>query len=105
MLIYAYDNIDDIWHHWVTLFKQILDKHVPILQKKIASRQISWITAQIRKAIRKRNQLYKKFRKNTTNMNWIKYKEQRNILTSLKRNSIKSFCLKAFLNKNRPGEF
>ena len=76
---YAYDNIDDIWHHWATLFNQILDKHVPLVQKKIGNRQIPWITAQIRKEIRKRNQLYKKFRKNSTNMNWIKYKEQRNI--------------------------
>ena len=32
---YAYDNIDDIWHHWATLFNQILDKHVPLVQKKI----------------------------------------------------------------------
>ena len=71
---YAYDNIDDIWHHWVTLFNQILDKHVPLVQRKIANRQIPWITAQIRKEIRKRNQLHKKFRRNTTNMNWIKYK-------------------------------
>ena len=76
---YAYDNIDDIWHHWATLFNQILDKHVPLVQKKIGNRQIPWITAQIRKKIRKRNQLYKKFRKNSTNMNWIKYKEQRNL--------------------------
>ena len=102
---YAYDNIHDIWHHWVTLSKQMLNKHVPIVQKKIASRQIPWITAQIRKEIRKRNQLYKKFCKNTTNMSWIKYKEQRNIVTSSKRNSIKSSCLKASLNKNKPGEF
>ena len=102
---YAYDNIDDIWHHWATPFNQTLHKHVPLVQKKIANRQIRWITVQIRKEIRKRNQLYKKFRKNSTNMNWIKYKEQRNIVTSLKRNSIKNFCLKASLNKHKPGEF
>ena len=58
---YAYDNIDDIWHHWATLFNQILDKHVPLVQKKIANRQIPRITAQILKEIRKRIQLYKKF--------------------------------------------
>ena len=44
---YAYDNIDDIWHNWATLFNQY--KHVPLVQKKIANRQIPWITAQIRK--------------------------------------------------------
>ena len=87
---YAYDNIDDIWHHWVALFNQILDKHVPLVQKKIANRQIPWITAQIRKEIRKKTPLYKKFRKNTTNMNWIKYEEQRNIVTSLKRNMLQT---------------
>ena len=102
---YAYDNIDDIWHHWATLFNQILDKHVPLVQKKIANRQKPWIAAQIRKEIRKRNQPHKKFRKNLTNMIWIKYKKQRNIVTSLKRNSIKNFCLKASLNKHKPGEF
>ena len=91
---------------WAPLFNQILDKHVPLVQKKIGNCQIPWITAQIRKEIRKRNQLYEKFRKNSTNMNWIKYKEHRNIqvVASLKRNSIKNFCLKESLNKHKPGE-
>ena len=86
---------------WAPLFNQILDKHVPLVQKKIGNCQIPWITAQIRKEIRKRNQLYEKFRKNSINMNWIKYKEHRNIqvVASLKRNSIKNFCLKESLNK------
>ena len=38
-------------------------------------------------------------------MNRFKYKEQQNIVTSLKRNSIKNVCLKASLNKHKPAEF
>jgi hypothetical protein len=76
-----------------------------IVQMKIANRQIPWITAHIRKEIRKRNQLYKKFRKNPSDIIWNKYRKQRNSVTSLKRKSIKDFCLKASLNKEKPGEF
>ena len=27
---YVYDNIDDIWSHWSSLFKQVLDEHAPV---------------------------------------------------------------------------
>ena len=26
----VYDNIDDIWSHWSSLFKQILVEHAPV---------------------------------------------------------------------------
>ena len=49
----------------------------------------------IRKEMRPRNRLYKKFRRTPTSDNWNSYKEQRNKVTSLKRKSVKDFCFDA----------
>lgn len=57
--------------------------------------QLPWINADIQKQIRKRNRLYRKYRKVSTNENWVKYKTQRNMVTTLKRKAVKDFCVEA----------
>ena len=27
---YVYENIDDIWSHWSSLFEQVFDEHAPV---------------------------------------------------------------------------
>ena len=38
---YTFDNADDVWAHWRTLFKDVLDQHVP-LKKKWIRGATSW---------------------------------------------------------------
>ena len=72
---YVYDNIDDIWSHWSSLFKQILVEHVPVKRIQLRNNQLPWISADIQKQIRIRNKLYKKFIRASTNLNWANYKK------------------------------
>lgn len=48
---YLYDNADDVWGHWSTLFKDILDQHAPIKRKWVRGDQLPWITPQIQREI------------------------------------------------------
>ena len=46
-----------------------------------------------------------KFTKNKTSENWEAYRKQRNFVTSLKRSSLKSYCINVSTNSEHPGEF
>ena len=92
---YIFDDVDDVWTHWEKLYKQVLDKHAPVQQIRLRDNQLPWVNPSIQKQIRLRNRLYKKFRRAPTDANWVNYKNQRNIVTAIKRNAVKEICLDA----------
>lgn len=102
---FLYDNIDDTWSHWSDLYKQILDDHAPVKRIKLRNNQLPWISPDIQMQIRKRNRLYKKFRRTPTDLNWSNYKVQRKRVTALKKRAVKDFCTNATSTKSCPGLF
>lgn len=87
-----------------TLFVQKLgyhlDQNIPKIKQSRSSKKPRkpWITFSILKSIRKRNKLYKKSLNNPTPVNITKYKQYRNILTSIIRNSKKTYFSEKFEN-------
>ena len=41
---YTFDKADDVWAHWRTLFKDVLDQHVLLKKKWIQGEQLPWIS-------------------------------------------------------------
>ena len=52
-----------------------------------------------------RNKLFKRHKRHPTSTSWDDYKRQRNKVTSLKLNALKTFCCDASLSAKHPGEF
>ena len=102
---YIYDNVDDLWDHWATLFNEILDNHAPIKKKQIRGDQLPWITPEIQCEILWRNHLFKLHARNPTETSWNDYRKQRNRVTSLKRRGMKIFCMDASINSKHHGKF
>ena len=102
---FIYDDIDDIWAHWYKLFTEVIDRHAPLKRKLVRGNTVSWMTPKIIQAINTRNRLHRKFTKNKTSENWEAYRKQRNFVTSLKRSSLKSYCINVSTNSEHPGEF
>ena len=47
---FVYDHdIDDVWSHWYKHYKDAIDKHGPILKKRVRVKQLPWINAHIKK--------------------------------------------------------
>ena len=40
---YVFDNVNDTWNHWESLFSQVLDKHAPKIRMKTRISQLPWI--------------------------------------------------------------
>ena len=99
-IAYVFDEIDEIWSHWVNLFMNVVDIHAPIKCRSLRNNNLPWIDWSIQRQIRIRNRLYKLFRRLPTNENWIAYKSQRNKVTALKRRAVKDFCVVAASNSS-----
>ena len=59
----------------------------------------------LKKEICRRNKLYKIYRRNRNDETWSDYRVQRNLVTKLKRISIKRFCMDSAANATTPGAF
>ena len=72
---YAFEDINDICWAWEKMYTDVLDDHALIRMKKrkAASGQSKFITPEIRKAIRKRNSLKRKFNKTRKTDDWEVY--------------------------------
>ena len=99
---FIFDNIDDVWAHWSKLFNVTVEKHAPFIKKRVRSNQLPWINVEIKKAMRLRNKLYKKYLRHPTEETWEHYRVQRNLVTNLKQVTIKRFCADSASNTTTP---
>lgn len=80
-------HIDDVYDNWFSRFHSIIDKYIPNKIVTIRPRDKPWMTYVVIKAIRKGNILFKHYCKAKTNSLWQRYKDQRNLATSLIRDA------------------
>ena len=86
-----FDDVDDsVWFH-NTLIKDVLDEHAPIKKKYIRSKQAPFMNGELRKAINVKAMLHRKYLKFKDDMHWKAYKKQRNLVTAMKKRSLKTY--------------
>ena len=102
---FVYDDIDDVWNHWSKLYKDTIDKHAPLLKNVLGWNSFLGSMHILKKQIRRRNKLYKIYRRNRNDETWSDYRVQRNLVTKLKRISIKCFCMDSAAKATTPGGF
>ena len=103
---YTFDNADDVSAHWRTLKRCSWPARASNIKKKwIRGDQLAWISPDLLREFSHRNKLFKRHKRNPTSTSWDDYKRQRNNVTSLKRNALKTFCCDASLRGKHPGEF
>ena len=88
-----------------TFFKCVLDQHVPLKKKCIRGDQLPWISPDLLREISHRNKLFKRHKRHPTSFSRDDYKRQRNRVTLLKFNALKTFCCYASLSAKHLGEF
>ena len=87
---YIFDDTSDVYWAWETIYKSVLDDHAPMKSQKHrpASGQSKFITPELRRAIRKRNSLKRKFNKSRSADDWEAYRSLRNRVVAMRRKSI-----------------
>ena len=75
---------------WEKFYNQILDDHAPVIsfkQRKTPGSQ--FITTDIRKVMRQRDRLKRKFNKSRSPDDWENYRKTRNKVVSMRRKEVK----------------
>ena len=94
-----FDEVDDAYWMCSTLLQEIVNEHAPIKQKTIKGNHIPYMNGELRRAINVKRMLKRKFTKCNSNMNWDKYRKQRNIVTKLLKKTLQQYMHK---NATRP---
>ena len=77
-MIFAIRDPNACWMLWKSFFDEILNKHAPLYNKRIRSRQSRWITPAIKQLMRDRDFHKKKAIKFNSRYHWSKYQNLRN---------------------------
>ena len=76
---------------WKTLFLEVLNKHAPIQNKKVRSKNVPWITRRIKELIVSRDKLKRKAIITILETDWYNYKQIRNKINTELRNAKKEY--------------
>ena len=47
------DDPNEMWDIWKSLFLEVINKHAPMRKRKVKSKSSPWITAELRRKMRK----------------------------------------------------
>ena len=50
-----FTNINEAWGNWKTKFLSAVDKHAPLINKRVRGRETPWITSKIKNSMRERD--------------------------------------------------
>ena len=96
-----FNNPNDSWQLWKSLFMDVLDRHAPIQKKYIKTKRVPWINASIKLLMRTRDFHKFMFKKFKSEMHWEKIKTIRNkINDEMKANYFKTKILECLQHKN-----
>ena len=99
----AYDDIDDAYHHWKTLFLDICDKHCPVVTKRVRKTFMPWIDQDIKNEIRLKHHYYDKAKETNLSVHWIMYKTLRNRVSNMMKRAKRIYYTNMILeNKYKP---
>ena len=86
-----FDDVDDcVWFQNKVVI-DILDEHAPIKKKHIKTKQAPFMNGELRKAINVKAMLHRKYLKYIGNKQWEAFKKQRNLVTKMKKRSLKVY--------------
>ena len=84
--IFSETNPEAMWDVWKDLFMEVVDRHIPLQNKRVSNKHSPWITYELTRKIYKRNYMKKIAIQENSAMAWQRYKQARNEVN----NAIKS---------------
>ena len=93
-----FDDANQLYDNLTQRFRKVIDKHAPLKTRIKRGNSAPFMNRELSKAIYVRSNLKKKFNKNPSKENELKFKKQRNRCVSLRRKAIKTHFKKATEN-------
>ena len=100
-----FDDVSDQYWSFNSMYQEVLNKHAPVKVRTVTGDKIPYMHSDLMRQMHKRNMLKNKYIKQKTSQRWEDYRKQRNLVTKLRRNAIKSYFMKKCGNASSPKEF
>ena len=99
-------NVNKAWNIFKHLLTEVINKHAPMVKKKVRGRDCPWLNNDIRSKMNERDYHLRKARRTGNENDWSTYRRLRNTVTRLIRHS-KATYTRAILRENisRPKDF
>ena len=100
-----FDDVSD--RYWMTseMYKDVLDDHAPVKSRKITSQQVPYMHSALRKEMYTRNMLKNRYFQWRTPSLEREYNKQKNKVTEMRRQAIKSYFMSKCTENCSPREF
>ena len=88
---YVFDDPDDVYWAHEYLFKEVVDQHAPMKERRSKTNKPPFMNCELRRAVYVKRMLRNKYMKCRSPSNWENYRKQRNLVTKLKRQSLRGY--------------
>jgi hypothetical protein len=89
----VFDDVNDSYWAHEQMFLEVVDRHAPVKIRKPRKHSAPFMNSKLRKAVHKKRMLHNRYIKHHSGSNWEAYRVQRNVVTKLRRESIKNYFL------------
>ena len=95
-----------MYEHFSDVFIELANKHAPVKKKeRILTKPVPFMNKMLMQNIYKKKMLFNKFQNNKTKRNWENFRKQRNLVVSLKRNSINKYFIDRCMGRCKSENF
>ena len=81
--VFSSSCVNTAWNVLKNILQQCIDKHAPLIEKKVKGRLCPWLTQEVKREMNLRDGLLRKARRTNCELDWSSYKRQRNRVTGL----------------------
>ena len=104
-LIENEDNVNEAYNTFHTKLMDIVDNHMPMKKRKTVPKPAPFMNQQLRNAIYKKQMLHNKYLHLRSKKNWKTYRNQRNFVNKLRRQSIRNYFVERCTGRPRQNYF
>ena len=101
MVCEVFDDVDDQYHTWYTLFMEVANHHAPLKTRKCRKRMVPWMTPEIRELMRQRDKTHRIAVKERSEQHFQLYKSMRNHVNCELRRARKEYFQHLLLKESR----
>ena len=77
------NTIDRMWLNFKSAYISVVDRHAPLINKRVRGIDCPWMNGEIKKVMHERDKQSKIARKTNLSVDWDKYRTLRNRVTGL----------------------
>ena len=89
-----HENINTVWKSFSDKFRSIIDDDAPLKERKLRSKEIPYMTSELRRAIWSRTRPHKKYLRNRSSENCEIYRKLGNQCVNLRKKTMRNHLLK-----------